>query len=309
MIDSERYGISFSSKQVRAFGLDEKAALAWLLAQGWRRFRLMNYWDEHEKQPGKYDFTALDRQIRQITAIGGSITLCLGIKQPRWPEYHWPGWAWESAAEVRDRALLMYLQKVVEHYKDNPAIVSYQLENEALLKGFGKNIAISRKRLRQEFQLVRRLDPSRPIIMSTSNGWGIPLRRPLPDIVGFSCYFRLWSHGRYHTTIQSPWLHRLRKYAVQLLLRRPVFIHELQCEPWGPRAIWEMDTPEQDKSMNTDQITHNISTVRSICHGPIDLWGAEWWYWRHAQGDDTIWNAVETSLALPIDEQRWKPVQ
>jgi hypothetical protein len=292
MIDPDRYGVSFSVKQCRNFGVDARECLQWLLDQGWRRFRLMSYWNEHETVQGSYDFNELDWQIRMIARAGGVVTLCLGVKQPRWPEYHWPKWAWEAPNYTRDAALLMYIQKTVEHYKGQTAIISYQLENEALLKGFGDKIDIDRHRLRQEYNLVHRLDPSRPIIMSTSNGWGVPVRRPRPDMVGFSTYFIIHTNGKYHRTIQTPRLHRLRRRIIQLVLKRPVFIHELQTEPWGPTAIWKMDASEQDKSMSTEQIARNIAAARSIRVYPIDLWGSEWWYWRMKQSDTTIWDAV-----------------
>lgn len=292
MIDPLRYGVSFSIKQCRNFGLEPQAVLAWLLAQGWRRFRLMSYWDEHEKHPGTYDFSALDAQLEQIAAAGGIVTLCLGAKQPRWPEYHWPDWAWQAAKPTRDEALLRYIRQVVTHYKDNPAVISWQLENEALLRGFGSRIEIDRRRLKCEFALVKQLDPDRPIIMSTSNGWGIPLRRPQPDIVGFSLYFQMYNKGRYHRTVQTPFLHRLRRSYIP----QPVFIHELQCEPWGPTAIWKMSRQEQDKSMSPAYTSHNLAAARQVGVYPIDLWGGEWWYWRYAHGDPSIWRAVQESV-------------
>lgn len=77
---------------------------------------------------------------------------------------------------------------------------------------------------------------------------------------------------------------------------RPVFIHELQCEPWGPTAIWKMSKDEQYKSMSPTQIQHNIAAAKAINAYPIDLWGAEWWYWRHLHGDNTIWQAVSEAV-------------
>ena len=296
MINPELYGVSFSVKQCRNFKLDPKDTLDWLVAQGWHRFRLMSYWNEHEKVPGDYNFTQLDWQIEKITKAGGTVTLCLGIKQPRWPEYHWPMWAWKLPKVQRNKALLKYVATVVERYKANSTITSWQLENEALLSNFGRHIDIKRPRLRDEFALVKQLNPNRPILMSTSNGWGIPLRRPLPDRVGFSLYLRRYEKGRYRNTVQSASLHRFRRFLIQTFLRRPVFIHELQCEPWGPKAIWEMSTAEQDKSMSTRQIRTNISVAKQIGAYPIDLWGGEWWYWRHLQGDDTIWQAVSEAV-------------
>lgn len=277
MID-KKYGVSFSLKQCGSFKIDANDCLRWLLEQGWRRFRLMSYWNEHEKVQGTYDFTSLDAQIQAISKKGGVISLCLGVKQPRWPEYHWPAWALGLDDERRTEALLNYIETVIERYKNEPAIVSYQLENEALLKGFGKNIHINRKRLRAEYALVQRLDPSRPIAMSTSNGWGIPLRKPSPKLVGFSLYTIMNVKGQYKTTIQRPWLHQIRAWSIKNLLRREVFVHELQCEPWGPKSIWEMSPEEQAKSMNADRIEQNITWAKKIGAYPIDLWGAEWWY-------------------------------
>lgn len=296
MINPQQYGISFSLKQCRNFGIDPHETLDWLLAQGWRRFRLMSYWDEHEKQPGQYDFTELDWQIARIADVGGTISLCLGVKQPRWPEYHWPQWAWDLDKSGRSVSLVSYVSEVVYRYKEHGGVSSWQLENEALLQGFGNRIDIDRKRLFAEYQTIRTIDKSRPIIMSTSNGWGVPFRRPLPNIVGFSYYLKMYKNGSYHTTVQSVWLHRLRRSVIRIVLGKQVFIHELQCEPWGPEPIWKMSNEEQDQSMNAKQIAININAAERIHVSPIDLWGAEWWYWRYRQSDSSIWDAIRKNL-------------
>ena len=298
IIDPARYGVSFSVKQCRAFGVNTTEALEWLLQEaGFRRFRLMSYWNEIEKEQGTYDFAELDQQIAQIKAVGGVISLCLGLKQPRWPEYHWPTWAKELLPDHLEKALLQFITAVVARYKDDTHVISWQLENEALLKGFGLDIQIDRKRLRTEYALVKKLDPSRPIIMSTSNGWGIPLREPIPDIVGFSYYAVMYQNGEYRRTIHRPWLYKLRKRLITLTSQRPVFIHELQLEPWGHTAIWKMTFEEQDRSMSPRQIAANLQAAQKIGACPIDLWGAEWWYWRlRKHHDPTIWRAVQQNL-------------
>lgn len=186
-IDPEKYGVSFSLKQCRNFGVDPRKALRWLLGRGWRRFRLMSYWNIHEATQGHNDFTELDWQVNMVEKAGGVITLCLGVKQPRWPEYHWPTWAKDLDEAAKTTALTAYVLAVVERYKDRKCIVSYQLENEALLSNFGQDIHIDRGRLRLEYELVHAADPHTPIYMSTSNGWGVPVRRPRPHGgVGFS---------------------------------------------------------------------------------------------------------------------------
>lgn len=296
-VNPTQFGVTFSVKQCRNFSIDPEETLDWLINEaGFRRFRLMSYWDEIEKEQGTLDFTELDRQVEAITAASGTITLCLGARQPRWPENHWPKWAWQAHPAHRSKALLAFVRAVVHRYRDYDSIVSYQLENEALLENFGERSEVDRPRLRAEYNLVRHVDPSRPVIMTTSTSWGVPVRRPIPEIVGFSYYHTVYRDGGYHHSLFYPWVHRMRKHAIWLLHRRRTFIHELQCEPWGPTAIWKMSVEEQNKSMSPEAIKRNIALARKIKAAPIDLWGGEWWYWRLKQGDDTIWATVKKSL-------------
>lgn len=298
MIDPEKFGVSFSIKQCRNFGLDSNEALRWLIDKaGFRRFRLMSYWDEHESEPGKYDFAALDEQLNIAETAGCVVTLCLGARQPRWPENHWPDWAWKLEKAERSKALLRYIQTVVERYRSRDCIVSYQLENEALLRKFGERPEVDRPRLLQEIALIKKLDPNRPVIMTTSTSWGIPARRPVPDVVGFSYYRILYGKRGYSHALHYPRLDRLRAAGIKLLHSKPSFIHELQLEPWGPKNIWEMPIEEQNKSMSIQHITENIRLARSTKLYPIDLWGGEWWYWRLKHFDDpNIWHAVQQSI-------------
>lgn len=297
------YGVSVSVKQCRAFGIQPKDCMTWLAKDcGFKRFRLMSYWNEIEAEQGRYDFAELDRQIALAEKYDAEVSLCLGARQPRWPENHWPDWALTLTKEERTTALLLFIEKVVTRYKDKKHITGYQLENEALLKGFGLHSEIDRKRLREEFALVKELDPNTPIIMSTSNTWGIPLRRPIPDLVGFSYYQVHFSarRQRYHTAFHKPWLHRMRAWMIQLLWHRPSIIHELQLEPWGPKAIWEMPFKEQMRSMSPAQIKQNLSLAHQTQLKTIDLWGGEWWYWctkeqHHPEIIETVTTALKTN--------------
>lgn len=297
MIDPAYFGVSFSSKQCRNFKLNEQAALSFLLKTvSFRRFRLMSYWNEHEKTPGNYDFTALDKQVALIEKNGGVVSLCLGARQPRWPESHWPKWALDLPQVERYETLYRFIENVVKRYKDNSTIISWQLENEALNRSFGKNGDFNHARLRHEYQLVKQLDPSRPIIMSTSNTWGIPVRRPRPDQFGFTLYQTQFENGTYSYAKLPTWWWSLRAELIKLTTGRSSFIHELQAEPWGPKAIWEMSVSEQDKSMDIVQLETNITLAKKTKLHPIDLWGGEWWYWRHLQGDEAIWHTVRYNL-------------
>lgn len=300
-VNPDVFGVTFSLKQCRSFDIDPSATLNWLIDEaGFRRFRLMSYWNEHEREPNKFDFSALDKQLDMIEQAGGVVSLCLGARQPRWPENHWPDWVWQLPKEQRSAALLKYIESVVNRYKDRKCIISYQLENEALLQRWGERSEVDRARLLEEYLLVQRLDPAKPIIMTTSTSWGIPVRRPIPDVVGFSYYRVVYRDGKYHQSLFYPWIHKLRKILIRLLHNRPVFIHELQLEPWGPKAIWEMPIEEQAKSMDPNQIAENIRLAKRIAAAPIDVWGGEWWYWRLQQGDTSIWQAVQQAIFANI---------
>lgn len=298
VIDPATFGVSFSVKQCRNFGLDSHQTMHWLITvMGFRRFRLMSYWNEHEAERGTYDFSELDQQLDLAEAHGCVVTLCLGARQPRWPENHWPAWAWQLPKKERTKALLAYVEVVVKRYRHRKVIISCQLENEALLKNFGERPEIDRRRLRAEFRLVKKLDPKRPTIMTTSTSWGIPLRRPVPDIVGFSFYRILYGKHGYGRAGHFVQLDRLRAGLIRAIHRRPSFIHELQLEPWGPKAIWEMPVSEQARSMSTQHIRTNVMLARRTKLQPIDLWGGEWWYWRFKSiQDPTIYVAVSESL-------------
>lgn len=252
----------------------------------------MSYWDLHEPQPGRYDFDELDKHINLVTKYNGEISLCVGARQPRWPESHWPKWTHTLTNQARSEALLSFLETVISRYKNRTSIVSYQLENEFLNRSFGLNGNYDRERVKKELALVHKLDPNKTIIMSTSNTWGAPLRKPRPDLFGFTFYQQQFENNEYRHTKTPHWWLNIRAGLIKLITKRPSFIHELQAEPWGPKAIWEMSNEEQAKSMNVDQLEKNILLAKQTNLYPIDLWGGEWWYWRWLQNDKQIAQTV-----------------
>src|SRR5690606_13625708 len=124
------------------------------------RVRLVSYWSEHEKEQGKYDFSDLDWQFELLEKYNTKASLAIGLRQPRWPECHFPQWAeGKSEAEITE-PLANYITATVNHYKTHPALLEYQLENEYFLKVFGICQEYrSRERLVSEYDLVKSLDP------------------------------------------------------------------------------------------------------------------------------------------------------
>jgi len=291
-------GVSFSVKTCNDYGLDWRATLTALLDSGIQRFRIMSYWDLHEPTQSQYDFSLLDEQLGMVSSRGGRVSLCIGMRQPRWPETHLPSWALDTDIEQRTAAYLAYHQLVIDRYKSVDYIESWQLENEFWNKNFGENNTFSRARLKTEFRMIREADPEKPIIMSLANTYGYPIFGPKPDLFGTTMYLTQFEKGRYTKTRLSPLYFQLRKFLVKVTSFRGLIIHELQGEPWGPKANWEMDDAEQSKSMNSDQLKKCIEFARDSGMKYADLWGAEWWYWRKTKSKDVaLWAVVQSEVS------------
>lgn len=281
-------------KYAQAMGLDWKEAFTRMCMElPFKRLRLMTYWDTVEPTRGHYDLKVITWQLKTAAKYRKHVSLCLGMRQPRWPECHEPAWAKKLSQTERHKALYKLLEKIVEQYKDDPTIESWQLENEALNRGIGECTDYDRARLRHEFELVKRLDPKRPIIMSTSDSFGLPLRRPRPDIVGVSIYKTQWRNGRYYQSWTPAIWYRLRAWLVRALVRRPVIIHELQTEPWGPKATAQLSLKEQNRSMNAEKLEQMLRYAQKTRIDHVDLWGVEWWYWLGSKHNDwSCWQVV-----------------
>lgn len=298
------YGVSFSVKQARNLGVDWKANFTAVVDDlQFKHLRLMSYWDESEVKRGVLNFNDLDWQMNEAAKRGVKVSLGLGLRQPRWPECHEPAWATELRGHEWKQALYAYMEIVVDRYKNHPALESYQLENEGMNNWFGLCDLPDRERLIEEFNLVKQWDPYHKIIMSLSDQHGFPVNGPTPDEFGFSVYRTVWNdkippHG--YITYPTPiWYHRMRAAIITAYTGKPIMIHEMQMEPWGPVDTKYLTIEEQNKSMSAQQIAKSFRFARQLGIDDIYIWGSEWWYWRKVHGDDTIWEAVRAQLRNP----------
>lgn len=299
MSKKAEYGVSFSLHRCSELGLDKKKVLKSALEDlGFRRFRLMSYWNIHEQKQGKYDFRELDWQLDMIAGYGGQVSLCLGKRQPRWPECHMPQWAKELPREKWYEALFQYIAIVVERYKNHPALVSWQLENEALLKEFGycEDKDYSHRRLRHELSIIRNLDRQHPVIMTLSDSWGLPWRSPRPDMYAMSLYrITINKEGKYTHSKRPALFYRLRAVLIRLLTGRRTFIHELQAEPWLKQSLTKSSLQTQLEYMNSDIVKETAQFADRTGMRPIDFWGLEWWYWlKFSKKDGEMWDAIQS---------------
>lgn len=299
------YGVTFSEKYAKELGNDWKANFDAILNDlGAKRLRLMSYWDLNEPSQGNYDFRDLDYQMSEAAKHGVKVSLAIGLRQPRWPECHQPEWAKNLGenSEQWQKALDDYITTVQNRYKNNPALSSYQLENESKNAWFGEcKGPATTERLVHEFNLAKANDPNHPVYMSLSDQHGFPAGNPVPDEYGFSVYRIVWNDkGPFHFYLTYPtpiWFHRLRTWLIGIIKQREVFIHELQVEPWGPKATKDLSLEEQNRSMSNNQILKNLVFARKIGKDEIYLWGSEWWYWRKTHFNDPgPWNTVKNEI-------------
>ena len=310
-------GATFVPNYARFFKLDPKDTFdAAIDDLGIKRFRVVSYWDIGEPIPGQYDFSDLDWQFQKSEEKDVDISLAIGLRQPRWPECHMPKWAAGLPKEQWRERLKTYMQKVIERYKDSPALVSYQLENEYFLEVFGECPDHSRERLIDEFNFVKSLDPTKPVIITRSDNalpsW--PVGEPRSDINGASVYKRVWDKtvtNRYFEYPYPAWFYAFLAGGAELTTGRNTFIHELQTEAWLPdkegfslgfkKSYYNMDEVfsirEQNKSLDAGRLAKRFDYGVGTGMRTIDVWGVEWWYWRKLKAaDSSLWDTAKQKI-------------
>lgn len=303
-------GATFISAYADRLGVDPKQTLQAMLEPaandglGMNHIRLVSYWDEIESTKDRYDFSGLDWQFDMANKYGAKVSLAIGLRQPRWPECHQPAWVKAEPKAVWQTQLNSFLTAVVERYKTNPALESYQLENEFFMKIFGKCNDFDRSRLVAEAKLVKKLDPAHKLIISRSDNWiGLPVGAPTPDEFGISIYKRVWDYhftNRYVEYPLPPWFYSFLAGAGQIVTGKGMMVHELQSEPWLPPnlSINSNTLGEQAKSINPKRLEDRINYTLATGMKTIELWGAEYWYWQKvAQNNPAYWQVVQQAIS------------
>ncbi len=297
------YGVTFSHKQAMDLGLDWKETyLAILDDLGVKKIRLSAYFDVIEPESGRFEWSYLDWQITEAEKRGVEVILAVGGRVPRWPECHFPEWVKILSDVERQEVLLSYMEKVITRYRDNEAIIYWQVENEPFLPNFGECPPLDKDFLDREAALIRSLD-TRPIMMTDSGElslWVEAAKRA--DIFGTTMYLDTYSEklkSYIHYPIQ-PGFFRFKKNIAKLFARPNKWIViELQAEPWGPVPFQYLTKEERDKTMSLEKFINIIEFARKAGFREFYLWGAEWWYWEKEVNNDTgIWEEAKELYRL-----------
>ncbi|OGY51822.1 MAG: hypothetical protein A3J59_01900 [Candidatus Buchananbacteria bacterium RIFCSPHIGHO2_02_FULL_56_16] len=294
------WGVTFSRSYALDLQLDwRQAYLAMLDELKISHLRLSAYWDELEPEKDEYNFSDLDWQLEQAEARGVSVILAVGRRLPRWPECHDPAWLKHYSSEEANAELLALLELTIKRYQDRPSIIAWQVENEPLFAWFGFCPPPDKAFFATEVALVRQLDPQRPVMVTDTGELSSWLEvSAFGDVVGTTLYRVVWNKwfGFWDYWFVPPAWYRWKADLTQAVHPnvKTVMISELQMEPWTfSKKMVELSRAEQERSFDLWRFRDNIAYVRRTGFPSVYLWGVEYWYWLHQQGDDVFWNEAK----------------
>lgn len=297
------YGMSFNTMYAEELGLDWKETYDAIINDlGVRHFRLAAHWPMVEPTRGSYNFSELDYQIKRAEESGSTVVLAVGRRLPRWPECHLPDWTLELSDEERNTVQLQYMEAVINRYKDSPAITVWQIENEPFLKVFAFEHCgeLDTNFLDEEIALAKRLDGTRPILVTDSGNlgtWKGAWTRG--DMFGTSVYVHFWNPelGQFRTFL-PPWAYRVKDNFMQLVYgKKESVLIELSAEPWLLEPVTNVPLETQFTRMNLEKFEDILAYAEGTHYEKQYLWGAEWWYWLKLRDHPEMWKRGQQLFA------------
>jgi hypothetical protein len=285
------YGFTYSARHARSFGLDDYGTFERALADLQPSIvRLPVYWDEVEVSDDQFVFNSIDTLLATAYNYDVDIILAIGQKVPRDPECFLPAWTDSLSDFEREEQLISYITQLTSRYGDHPAIVRFQVENEALFP-FGDCPEPSPSLLLREIAVVRQLTDL-PIQLTASGEQQLWSSVAGPaDVVGVSLYRYTWDAllgpiPFFHT----PLWYRTQRLAIAAFAQ--VSISELQAEPWIPVGEWPPDPVTGYLHFTEARLREHVTFARQTGASEILFWGVEWWYYLHESGDDRLLEAA-----------------
>ena len=280
-----KFGITFSHPHLEYLKIPIDLAIDEAIQGKFSHIRLGVYWNRLQKSQDEYDFKELRIILQKFSKAKQKIIMTVGVKAPRWPEYYWPDFVeHKNLQHPQSKELILnFVSKTIQELKDFSCISHWQVENEPFDPSGPDNLAISEDLLSQEIQIIKKLD-QRPIIITL---WGNDVLKRgffnkaavLADIVGLDLYYKqfvgqIFGQNIYKGPSQSD-------RALQKLIQnspKPVWITELQAEPWekDERGYFS-DNPQ---SISETQLKKNVERTSQLEVKEILMWGFEYWLWK-----------------------------
>ena len=289
------YGMSFNTPYARELGLNWRTTYDAILDDlQVRHLRLAAHWPMVEPASGVYNFEELDYQIKRAEEVGAEVILAVGRRLPRWPECHVPEWAAVLSKVDQQAAQLRYLEQVIQRYARSSAVATWQVENEPFLEVFAYEHCgeLDVDFLEKEIALVRKLDPTRSILVTDSGNlgtWRGAYERA--DMFGTSVYVHFWNPelGQFRTVL-PPFAYRVKDNLMKAFYGdKPSMLIELSVEPWLLEPVVDVPLEVQFSRMNLEKFEDILLYAKETRYETQYLWGAEWWYWLKLQGHEEMW--------------------
>ncbi|MDD5068392.1 MAG: endo-1,4-beta-xylanase [Candidatus Pacebacteria bacterium] len=293
------YGVSFSTLHALELGLDWKAVYEAMLQDlQVKNLRLSAYWQDIEPKDGVFDYSNMDFQMSEAKRAGASVIFSVGRRLPVWPECHAPEWEWSLDKETGERKLLEYIEKTVNRYKNYGNITYWQVENEPFFTIYAKEWCkpFDESFLKKEIELVKKLDPAHPVLLTDSGElgtwWGA---KRDGDVFGSSLYLYAWNQtfGQFRYPI-TPAYYRIRQNIADLVFgKKKNILSELSLEPWLLTPIKDAPIDLQLSRMDIAKFNSIITFAKTTSFGEQYLWGVEWWYYMKQNGHPEFWDAAK----------------
>ncbi|MDQ3239078.1 MAG: beta-galactosidase [bacterium] len=313
-------GTTFSQLQCKYLKLDYLECLKSLCALPFDVIRISAYWDEIETHPNSFDYSVLDTIFQQISNTNLKIILCLGIKVPRWPEFHIPKYLREkydinkknqtidNYDEITQKSS-DFLKQTILRYKNNPQLKYFLIENEGLNNAeFTKGRHLSYGFIRSQVNLVNLLKLPTQRVMCTNaidllppwskDGDYIKQSTQLADAVGINVYNKVPASDNVYIEPSIFYWHKLNSWKNYIRSQgREVWITESQAEPWekynGKGTVVHTKNIHNPSSSPESAIALSSRLVR-IGFDNILLWGCEHWYYHKKNNRSWWWDMIQS---------------
>lgn len=284
------WGVNFSPKQALDLGLDPKetyfAILEDLRAD---HIKIAVHWDLIEKTCDEFDLTDFDFYMKEAEKRGVEVILAVGIKTPRWPEYHIPKWAENLTKEEQQQEILEMLSFITKRYKDYSNLSAWQVENEPFFD-YGKAPWKDEVFLKKEIDIVKKIDHKHKVIITDSGEMSFWFdAAKLGDVVGITMYTKVWSEPikrDFHYPFPATFYGK-KAMLINNFFNKEVWCLELQAEPWMKNLIQYSSIEDQLENMNLERFKHNIEYAKNTGLNTFYFWGAEWWYYMQEKNHNS----------------------
>jgi len=289
---------------------------------GLEPIRLCSYWSEIEPSENGSNFEALEWLLNEAEKRAVKIVLTIGMKAPRWPEFHFPGWIEERYDTLRkDQPLdtipaladetLRFVRSVMERVRDVTSIRYWQVENEPLNRPtVAGGRFVSPSFLRREVALARELSlPGQRVLLTNAisllpvdlgqDDRALTQSLALADAVGINVYTKVpLGAGFYLRSLPVYW-RKLAGWRQRIENARiEPWIAEAQAEPWEHNRLVATEQTVYPSS-SPKAATDLVVALAQIGYDTALLWGCEYWYWHRKYGRDEWWKAIERLIESP----------